>query len=296
MAAMSKQPGAPGGPPRPWKRPDASMSLLADLMTSDALDPGYTTAARRGEGGNGRTSSRSGAVLVLVTVVAIGLLLATAVAKVRREEPVAERHRQELVAEIESQTRQTDRLQRELVRQRRETARHRAALLAQSAAGQRTQHELSRLAFVAGETPVEGPGIQVTVDDAPERSEQESDDVISGARVLDRDLQELVNSLWAAGADAIAINGQRLTSVTAIRAAGDAILVDYRPVNPPYVVTAIGDPDTMETRFADSRAGRLFRTLESTFGIGFGVRRDEGLKLPGASALTLHYAREVRQR
>lgn len=272
------------------------MSLLADLMTSDALDPGYTRAAAREGAANRRSASWPGRLLALATVVVIGLVLATAVAKVRREEPAAERHRQQLVAEIESRTDQTDRLQRELARQRRETARARAALLARSAAGQRTQRELSRLALVAGETPVTGPGISVTVDDAPEDAAGTSDDVVSGTRVLDRDLQELVNSLWAAGADAIAINGQRLAAVTAIRAAGDAILVDYRPVSPPYVITAIGDPATLEARFADSRAGRLFRTLESAFGIGFEVERGEDLRLPGASALTLHYAREVRQK
>ena len=55
-------------------------------------------------------------------------------------------------------------------------------------------------------------------------------------RVLDRDLQELVNGLWAAGAEAVSVDGQRLTARTAIRSAGEAVLVDFRPLSPPYVV------------------------------------------------------------
>ena len=49
--------------------------------------------------------------------------------------------------------------------------------------------------------------------------------------MLDRDLQVIVNGLWAAGAEAIAVNGQRLTACSAIRSAGEAILVDFRPLS-----------------------------------------------------------------
>src|SRR5207302_160556 len=61
--------------------------------------------------------------------------------------------------------------------------------------------------------------------------------------VLDRDLQDVANELWHDGAEAIAINGQRLTATTTIRAAGGAILVDFRPVTAPYQVSAIGPDD-----------------------------------------------------
>ena len=65
------------------------------------------------------------------------------------------------------------------------------------------------------------------------------------SRVLDVDLQSVVNGLWAGGAEAVAVNGQRLTALTTIRAAGSAILVDFRPVTSPYEVSAIG-PDDLE--------------------------------------------------
>lgn len=285
---MTHQPDASGR----WKRPDASMSLLAD-MTGDALDPGYAAAAAR-TGAAGRQRSRSnGRLALLAAVTAVGLLLATAAAKVRQDEPVAERQRERIIAEIQVRTAQTDRLQDELSRLHRETSRARAERLARSAAGRRADRELRRLALVTGATPVEGPGIRVTVDDTAAGDGSGASAGAPGTRVLDRDLQQLVNALWAAGASAVAVDDQRLTAVTAIRSAGDAVLVDYRPVSPPYVVTAIGDPRTLEVRFADSAAGRLFRTLESTFGIRYDIERNDRLRLPGAAALTLHYAREV---
>jgi len=71
-------------------------------------------------------------------------------------------------------------------------------------------------------------------------------------QVLDRDLQDVVNELWHDGVEAIAINGQRLATTSTIRAAGGAILVDFRPITSPYQVAAIG-PDDLDKRFGDSR-------------------------------------------
>jgi uncharacterized protein YlxW (UPF0749 family) len=111
--------------------------------------------------------------------------------------------------------------------------------------------------------------------------------------VLDRDLQATVNSLWSAGAEAVAINGERLTSQSAIRQAGDAILVDFSPVSPPYRVDAIGDPVALETGFASSpTAGRL-RSYTQLYGLRFGYSRQGSLALPAAAGETLHYARPL---
>ena len=74
-------------------------------------------------------------------------------------------------------------------------------------------------------------------------------------RVRDRDLQRVINGLWESGAEAISINGQRLTALSAIRAAGDAILVDNRPLVPPYTVLAVGDGERLSRRFQNSADG-----------------------------------------
>ena len=103
------------------------------------------------------------------------------------------------------------------------------------------------------------------------------------SRVLDVDLQGVVNGLWASGAEAIAVNGQRLTGLTTIRAAGGAILVDFRPVTSPYEIAAIG-PDDMEQRFNDSPPAKAIRDLANQYGLDFSTRSQDDLRLPAAPA------------
>jgi uncharacterized protein YlxW (UPF0749 family) len=103
------------------------------------------------------------------------------------------------------------------------------------------------------------------------------------------DLQKVANALWAAGAEAVAVNGQRLTATSTIRQAGEAILVDYRPVTGPYEVTAIG-PGSMRDRFEGSRAAALMRDVQRTTGLSFGVKDADDLTLPAAPEPRLRYA------
>jgi uncharacterized protein YlxW (UPF0749 family) len=134
-----------------------------------------------------------------------------------------------------------------------------------------------------------GPGVEVVLDDA---ADPQGDDPTL-ARVLDRDLQIAVNGLWAAGAEAITVNGLRLTSRSAIRSAGDAILVDYRPLTTPYTLEAIGDPKRLEPRFATGPAAESLRTLQSTYGLSFAVTSRDRVVLPAAALPDLSYAREA---
>jgi uncharacterized protein YlxW (UPF0749 family) len=143
---------------------------------------------------------------------------------------------------------------------------------------------------------VVGPGLVLEVDDAESvddqsgvsdpRTESENDD----GRVLDQALPVLVNGLWSAGAEAIAINGQRLTALSAIRSAGLAILVDYRPLSPPYRISAIGDPDTLQTRFSDGAGGRDLQYLKDNFGIRASITSSTSLRLPASSGLDVRHA------
>jgi uncharacterized protein YlxW (UPF0749 family) len=136
----------------------------------------------------------------------------------------------------------------------------------------------------------------VRLDDAtagPSPDAQRGGQVAEG-RVQDRDLQDAVNGLWAAGAEAVSINGLRLSALTAIRSAGEAILVDFRPVSPPYTVRAIGNPGTLQARFVDGQSGRRLSTFSSLYGISLIVRRTSSQTLPGAGTPTLRLAAPVR--
>ena len=279
-----------GRTPASSRRVDASMSLLADLFAGDALEPGYAAAARRRAAGERRRVGAAGASAVLVLS---GLLVAVAGLQVHRHEPAAVKERHRLIAEIRARTAESDALERRLGAVRTETERARAAELARSVTGRRARQDLARAADAAAATERSGPGLTVTVDDAPEDGETEG--ASDSGRIYDQDLQILVNGLWGAGADAIAVNGERLTSTTAIRAAGDAILVDYRPLSPPYEVTALGG-GRLRAAFDDSAAGEHFRTLADQFGIRFDEHGERAARLPAAAALRLRYAREETRR
>ena len=99
-------------------------------------------------------------------------------------------------------------------------------------------------------------------------------------RVKDFDLQVVVNALWASGAESIAINGVRLTAATAIRTAGQTVLVDLQPLVSPYRVEAIGDPDAMRSAFARTAGAALLTSLSSGYGITSELVVADELSLP----------------
>jgi uncharacterized protein YlxW (UPF0749 family) len=111
--------------------------------------------------------------------------------------------------------------------------------------------------------------------------------------VLDVDLQAVVNGLWAGGAEAVSINGQRLTATSTIRTAGAAVLVDFRPVTSPYEVAAIG-PNDLDDRFNQSPTAANLRAVAEQYGLGLSVRAADDLTLPAATSATLRYAQPVK--
>ena len=265
------------------------MSLLSDLM-NNTLDEGYLRAAQKTAPVpvTPTAKARQSVTLVLVFTLA-GLVLATAARQTQASAPAVAQARAELIKRVQAETEQADTLTRQLLLLRAAVDKARGDALNLTSAGAAAQADLATLAAVSGVSPVTGPGIRIVVDDAPAQPGKDRSDHSTG-RVLDTDMQRLLNGLWAAGAEAVSVNGQRLTQLTAVRSAGDAILVAYRPLSPPYEVLAIGDPDDLEVDFVDGPGGRWFNTL-STFGIRFNVTREQDLQLPGASGVTLRLAR-----
>jgi uncharacterized protein YlxW (UPF0749 family) len=95
----------------------------------------------------------------------------------------------------------------------------------------------------------------------------------------------IVNGLWQAGATDISINGRRMTPTSAIRAAGEAILLNYRPMSPPYVVSAIGpDADQLAGRFRENPAGLLLEQLEAQYGVIWELQTVGNITLPAATS------------
>ncbi|GEL93555.1 DUF881 domain-containing protein [Cellulomonas composti] len=269
------------GPPRP---PDASMTLLTEFYRRP-LDPGYAEAARRRAAGQAPRRTPAGVVATAVVALALGLVVAAATLALRQPAGAAQHARDVLESSIEQRTAEVADLQG----QADDLSAHVAALQ-QALVGpgeSALQDQLAAGAVEAGSVDVTGKGLRVVLTDAPPDADGEVDE---DSRVQDIDLQVLVNGLWAAGAEAIAINDQRLTATTAIRAAGSAVLVDLVPLSSPYEVDVIGDPVTMQTDLARSTAGQHLATLRSTFGIGVDISSEGSLVLPGAGAVVLHHA------
>ncbi|WP_031518697.1 DUF881 domain-containing protein [Streptomyces sp. NRRL F-5123] len=277
------------------RRADASMFLLTSVM-EHSLDDGYAeAAARRGQTGSSRLPTSTAGRLGL----AGGLLLAAVVitvgaAQAHRAAPTEARERQKLIDRVQTQTGKADALQKEVDGLRDTVSAEQRAALKDQGDG---REEL--LEVLAGATPVHGPGVKLVVDDAKEASTgdsggpRESDGFSDTGRVRDRDMQRVVNGLWASGAEAISVNGQRLTALSAIRAAGDAILVDNRPLVPPYTVLAIGDGEKLSTAFQDSADGQYLHVLEENYGIRASVTVQKDVRLAAAPSLVVRYARPV---
>lgn len=260
------------------------MSVLTDVMRNP-LDPGYRAAAeRRDRAGHPPRRTGWGTVAVAVLAVALGAAFTWSVGALRTPQPGALAAREVLAEQITDRTAELDRLRTELTTLQTEIDQLQTAALAGSDSPLLEQLAADQL--VTGTTPVIGGGLRITLTDAVEDEGEDDPD----SRVRDSDLQTVVNGLWAAGAEAIAVNGQRLTTTTAIRTAGDAILVDVVPLVGPYEVEAVGDPQGMQTALARSTAGQLLALLQSTYGIGVQTSAQQELHLPGAATPTLRSA------
>ena len=293
-SAGPARPDGPGrhGPGRARPAVDASMSLLTEVM-NHPLDPGYAAAARRrGSDAPRRLTATAAAVTVLVAALC-GWAATRAVAELRRPQPEGVTARQNLENEIQVRTDAVARQQRviEQLRAQLATAREAGLTGAGAAALARQLHDLEA---ATAQLPATGPGLEITLTDAPAVAVPGGDprrtDAPDAGRVLDRDLQVVVNGLWAAGADAIAVNEQRLGTTTAIRSAGQAILVGYRPLTPPYVVHAIGDPVRLQAGLARDQAGPYLQSLRDNDGIQVREQSLTAVALPAAADRDLQYA------
>lgn len=281
-----------------------STAMLRSLL-DESLDPAYAAAARRratrAAAGvvETRGAVRRGWILAVAGIVLAGLMLGSAYETTRRSAPQSEHAREQLVEDVRTQQDVTDTLQSALEKLQVTVSDERDAVLAASGQGAEALQELQALETAVGGLPVTGPGMVVTVGDAEPET---GDDPLGGDNQLapndeglvrDRDLQQLINALWASGAEAITVDGRRLSPTTPIRAAGGAILVDFRPISNPYVIEAIGEPDRLVARFANTETARLFSTFRSLRGLQFDVVSADELSLAAASAADPRYAEPV---
>jgi uncharacterized protein YlxW (UPF0749 family) len=205
-----------------------------------------------------------------------------------------------LVDLIQGTQQHNDRALAEVARLQREIATLSERLGADAAVAA-AQGEARALELPAGLTALTGPGLTVTLDDAPPGAVDKSypglpkptpDDLV----VHQQDLQAVVNALWAGGADGIQLMDQRVISTSAVRCVGNVLILQDRVYSPPYVVTAVGAPDRLRAALAESAAVRSYLDYVEAYDLGWRVKEHAKVTVPAYSgSLEMRYA-EVSQR
>lgn len=146
---------------------------------------------------------------------------------------------------------EAERLQRKLEELRAEVASERRLWADQRV--EEVQRELELVRRFAGLTALAGPGLRLQLRDAQFAGDAGFDQ--SAYTVHDQDLLLVINELWAAGAEAISVNGQRMVVDSEVRCSGPVINVNGRSIAPPYEICAIGDAETLRAALEDLRGG-----------------------------------------
>lgn len=268
------------------------MSLLTNVM-DHSLDDGYAEAAarRKTEGTGGMPKTVRARLGLAAGLVLAALVVTVGAANARIAAPVVAKERQELIDRIQRETSSADKLEGTVDTLRDDvSARQREAL--KQGGGDRAD----LVGILSGAVAVHGPGVKLVVNDAKEATQggdgdpRETSGFSDTGRVRDRDMQRVVNGLWESGAEAVSVNGQRLTALSAIRAAGDAILVDNKPLVPPYTVLAVGDGERLSTRFQNSADGLYLHALQENYGIRTSISVDDDVRLPAAPSVIVRTA------
>ncbi|EKX60137.1 hypothetical protein STRIP9103_01368 [Streptomyces ipomoeae 91-03] len=268
------------------------MSLLTNVM-DHSLDDGYAEAAARKKaaGAEGMPKTVRAKLGLAAGLVLAALVVTVGAAQARISAPVVAKEREELIDRIQQETAAADKLEKTVDGLRDDvSARQREALKD----GGSDQGDL--VGILSGAVEVHGPGVKLVVNDAKDATQggngdaRETSGFSDTGRVRDRDMQRVVNGLWQSGAEAVSINGQRLTALSAIRAAGDAILVDNKPLAPPYTVFAVGDGQRLGTRFQNSPDGLYLHALQENFGIRTAISTEDDITVPAAPSVIVRTA------
>jgi uncharacterized protein YlxW (UPF0749 family) len=297
--------------PKPARASTARHGALLEILMRETLDPGYAEAAQRkaaamraAAGGaenpdpdgrnpnDGEVAGRRERLLLGAGGLLLGLLLVVAYLAANRSAPADARVRSDLRQRIvaaehdnSSLTRSAGALQSEIDD------------LGSGALGPADARKLHAAELAAGNVAVQGEGLRVVIGNpsiaasATATGRRGSVGISSVSVLTDTDVRSVVNELWADGAEAIAVDNVRLTPTSAIRFAGQAVLVDFQPVDAPYTISAIGSADDLDTDFASSAVADRFRTLTSAYGFTFTITQESHVSLPASSGAGPRYAR-----
>jgi uncharacterized protein YlxW (UPF0749 family) len=257
---------------------------LLTRIIEQSMDEDYQQVALR-RAGEGRPVPSTRPRLVAASVIVVfGVLVTTAAVQTSRNADVDSASREVLISRVEGERAVVERQQSRIARLQNMNIALEGRLDDATQAQQAEAARARRLAATTGYGPVTGPGVRAFLDDPA--------DADPSQLVRDEDIAKLVDVLWAVGAEAISINGQRLTALTSIRNRGPAVRVNSQPVNPPYNILAIGDVYRMQSDFFDHPRGQAFEDLSRDLGFEFDLQNVDELSLPAATGPRLRHVRQ----
>jgi uncharacterized protein YlxW (UPF0749 family) len=265
--------GATQAPERPL--PEHVTTPLLTLITARSMDEDYAhVAQKRAAAGDVRPRTVRPHWTSVLAVAALGVMTAVVAAQTDRQAPVDELSRAALIEQIDSRSDELQSLQAQVG----DLTRSNAALASRNTTIQGQLDDIGsrvqRAELLSGFSVVNGPGVRITVDNGP--------DADVNSEIRDEDLATLVDGLWEAGAAAIAVNDQRLNALGGIRNTNRAIHVNGRPVNAPYVVSAIGDPRTLQARLLQTSQGQEWFALVNGLDFVYTPENVDDIRLPAA--------------
>jgi uncharacterized protein YlxW (UPF0749 family) len=231
---------------------------------------------------------------MLAAMIGVFTMLAMLVARIGRQAPEPRIGRRlELVELIQAEQVRNAELAQQVDQLREQLAMFEQGHVKDDEAVKGLKSRVDETRIIAGLTAVEGPGLKVTLNDSALEQSPTGDpnDLV----IHEQDLQAVINALWAGGAEAMSVMGERVLGDTAIRCVGNTLLLHGRVYSPPYSITAIGHPAALTTMLERDPAVARFREAVAIANLGFGVARSERLKVPAHEhGVTLRVARTAR--
>ena len=251
-------------------------SLLLSEIWNNLQDDSYQVKAEKRRKLGKSTSDPKWLIFIILTIA--GLIFGIGASITRESIPLSVQNRDLLRENITSQS-----LLLEEKESRLEEVTQKISTLQETQAAvlpDIDQEELALLNFLSGYQAVNGSGIEIEISDA-DLSKLGIDIDPSLARVFSTDISTVVNGLWTAGAEAISIGNQRIATRTAISQSGEAILVNYRPILPPYKIYAIGN-ENLSANFLKTNDYAQVNEVSRLYGIGLKVSNSDNIDIPTA--------------
>lgn len=226
------------------------------------------------------------AALSVALVLALAGVLFTASAQLARG--TERRHPEDLPQLVESESDRADALSRTVDGLRSQVDRLTAAAPGAVPTGDAGTMENSGLE--AGLVAVSGPGVVVSLTDAPTTGNYPAEITPDDLVVHQQDVQAVIDALWAGGAEAMMLQDQRVTATTAFRCVGNVLSLGGRLYSPPFKVSAIGDAGALRAALDRSPEIAVYQQYVQAVDLGWNVKDDDDLSMPAAPPPSLQYA------